>query len=90
MKEIMTKFLNGKILTERELMRLTDNSIDDIEEEAGRWTVTVQSIIKFEDKFYAIDWQRGLTECKENEFDSQPYEVERKERIVKEVYYIAI
>lgn len=40
------------------------------------------TVINLCGKNVAIDWQKGLTECQENEFYDQPYFVEKKERTV--------
>ncbi|HAU84923.1 MAG TPA: hypothetical protein DCW90_05305 [Lachnospiraceae bacterium] len=61
-----------------------------LEKEFGRWTQQVTTVIKTGNDFWAIDWDRGLTEHQENEFYNQPYRVERKERMEKVVYYEAI
>lgn len=39
--------------------------------EAGRWTVPVTIIFRFEGKFYSIWYNRGLTEMQDNEWDTQ-------------------
>lgn len=54
----------------------------DIERIVGdnrRWQREVRSICELGDRAFAVDWQEGLTECQENEFWEQPYEVVKKE-----------
>ena len=47
-----------------------------------RWQKEIQSIIKINDRLFAIDWMQGLTESQENSFYNQPYEViETKKQI---------
>lgn len=87
MENLMRKFLNGTDLSEHELRELQDWAIDDIEKGESRWSMRTQSIIIFEDKYYAIDWDRGLTECQENYFGNQPYEVKRVETPIIKVTY---
>ena len=44
--------------------------------EPRRWYCTVISYCKFNNKYYACEWEQGLTECQENEwYGDQPYEV---------------
>lgn len=47
----------------------------------------METIIQVGNDLWAILWNRGLTECQENEFWEQPYRVERKKRVVTQVYY---
>lgn len=82
--ETITKLKAGENLTERELKTLVyeGNEVDEIEGDSGRWTQSVQTIIEVDGVLYAVDWQRGLTECQENEFYDQPYKVKRVEKEV--------
>ena len=90
MTELEEKIYKGEKLTESELRDAVWELevVDEIEGSSGRWNQIMQSIIVIKDKLFAINWQRGLTEHHEHIFDEQPYEVERKTRMVKEVYYI--
>ncbi|MDF2590528.1 MAG: hypothetical protein K0S41_4371 [Anaerocolumna sp.] len=76
--KMLEKIDSGVMLTERELKELCFeyNEVDRIEGDNRRWCRSVKSIIKFGERYFALDWQEGLTECQENEFCSQPYEVE--------------
>lgn len=76
-----SKIENSKPLTEEELKRLAEMSIEDIfSSDLERWHRWVSSIIKLGEKCYCIEWKQGLTEMQENEFPNQPYEVERHEQ----------
>lgn len=66
-------------LSEQELSDLLDYEIDCQKGECRRWQMSVKSIIKLCDRYFAIDWERGLTEMQENEFFEQPYEVKKVE-----------
>ena len=35
----------------------------------------MSTVFEVKGRFFNIDWERGLTECQENEFYEQPYEV---------------
>lgn len=83
------KLFNGTF-TEEELEQLSWCQIEaDIkmitqdEGEQHRWTQDVSTIFEFEDKYYCLDWDRGLTECQENVFYNQPYEVEKEIKMVE-------
>lgn len=82
-KEYLEKILNGEELTEGELSDLVDYEIDSQEGDCGSWTIPVMSIVELCGRYFAIDWDRGLTECQENEFNNQPYEVKKVEKMVK-------
>ena len=81
------KILNGIALTNREKRELTQEAIEEVVNGSGRWTEYVTSILKFGDRYFAIEWQRGLTENQEDYYDdAYPYEVKliKKRVIVKE------
>ena len=97
-KPIMEKFLNGEKLTEEDRYNLVWGSLDDegyeyvdqIDGSAGRWMRKMQTIFKYNGEYWAIDWRSGLTECQENEYPSNPYRVERKERVVTVVDWVRV
>lgn len=66
-------------LTEKELRRLQEYSVEDIEGDEGRWTRSIDSIVELFGRTFMLHWQRGLTEYQENEFMEQPYEVAKRE-----------
>ena len=76
-EEIMlNKILNDENISESELKELVwDYEVEREEGDHGRWTIHITSIIKLCDKYFALDWEQGLTECQENEYYSKPYEV---------------
>lgn len=81
-EEIMLhKIQRGESLTESEIKTLVYefDAIDEVYGEDGRWTRSVCTIISLQGHYIEIDWERGLTECQENEFYSQPYEVFKEE-----------
>jgi hypothetical protein len=76
-EEIMAyKIINGEKLTEEEIRELVwDYEVDREEGDNRRWSRTITSIVQLCDKYFSIDWEQGLTECQENEYYNQPYEV---------------
>lgn len=97
---IIEKMYAGEELSEKELRYLATGcsrycdtepgeyeEIDQIEGDSGRWTQSMDTIIRVGDDLWCIPWESGITECQENEFYQQPYRVERKERVVTQVYY---
>lgn len=78
--EIMVKKIeSGEKLTERELRTVVfeTNEIERNEGDNRRWTRSVKSIVEMCGRYFCIYWEEGLTECQENEFYDQPYEVEK-------------
>lgn len=85
-QEYLNKILNGEELSESELIDLVwDNDlvVDNVEGDCGSWTQSMQTIVKLDDRYFAVDWERGLTEMQENEFYNQPYEVKKVDKMVK-------
>lgn len=90
MNELEEKIYNGEKLTEEELSDAVFQEckvVDEIEGKRGRWEQETQSIISIKNKLFAINWLRGLTENQEHYFYEQPFEVEKKTRIIEEIYY---
>lgn len=57
----------------------------------GRWSEFTTTVVKKDDKFYRITWQRGLTEYQENEFeDGEVPEVfpVHSVRVESEIHYL--
>lgn len=95
---IIEKMYAGEELSKKELRCLATGyecdtepgeykEIDQMEGDSGRWTQSMDTIIRVGDDLWCIPWESGLTEYQESEFYWQPYRVERKERIITEVYY---
>lgn len=81
--EIMIKKIDDKEkLTESELRELIELEIDRIEGDNRRWSQSIESIVKLKDRTFLIPWERGLTECQENEYYDQPIEVVKVEKVV--------
>lgn len=80
-KEILAKIDSGEELSERELSRLVfDYEFDQAGNgSCGRWTEHMNTIVLIGERYFSIKWDRGLTECQENEFENQPVEVFKKE-----------
>lgn len=90
------KLLN-KSFTEGELKDLAwcdvDADVEMITQEEGeqhRWTQDVSTIFEFEGKYYSLDWDRGLTEYQENEFYTQPYQVEKGVKTIEVTNWKAV
>ena len=59
------------------------DEIDRIEGKDKRWTRTIKSIVKRDGKYYALEWEKGLTECQKNVFWYQyAPEVKRTEKTI--------
>ena len=74
---------NETNFSECELRELVfEYSFEEISSGDGRWYKRMTSCIKIGagDKFryFAIEWDKGLTENQDHMFDNQPYEVARK------------
>lgn len=70
--------------------------VDEVEGDSDGSTQKMETIIKTGDDLWCVPWEQGLEEYRwddelpgytEDEFCKQPYKVERKERLVTEVYY---
>ena len=64
--------------------------VDEVKHGPRRWTETTTTIFKLDDKLWGIDWECALTELQENEFYTDPYEVEVKEKVITETRKIYV
>lgn len=94
---IIEKMYAGVELTEKELKALTWGEAEDeykiiteLEGECSRWTRAVDTIIKVEEDYWDIPWERGLTEYQENEYWEQPFRVKPVEEIVKVTKWVPL
>lgn len=78
---ILNKIDSDINLSEEELnsLRWEFDEVEKMCEENRRWSRSVRSIIKIKNRYFALDWEEGLTELQENEFYNQPIEVEKTE-----------
>lgn len=77
-KDLKTKLLSGDTLTEREISELINEyTVEEIEGDDNRWTRNMTSIVEVDGQYFAVYWQRGLTECQEDNFMDQPVKVRK-------------
>lgn len=76
-KEFLDKYDSGAKFTEQEIRdAIWDfHQVEEIEHGHRRWTESMTTIVQVADRFFKIDWERGLTEYQENEYWDQPVEV---------------
>ena len=78
-EELLRKIDNGEDLTNGELCDIIFEY--EIEREYGdnrRWSRSVTTVSQIGDRYFSTDWEEGLTESQENEYDDYPIEVEKK------------
>lgn len=88
------KIIGGERLTAREVKDIVRDDaslnyaiIEEISDGHGRWVEYMTTIIELWDTgtYYALYWNRGLTEYQENEFEAQvAIPVEKKEVVTYE------
>lgn len=76
---IIGKIDREEELSSRELSELREYEIDIEYGDNRRWSRSVFEVVELCGRYFAFTWEEGLTECQENEFYEQPYEVEKKE-----------
>lgn len=84
-QEFLNRVNRGKEFDKNELKKLaTENNweIDRISNGNGRWEEYMTTIFKVSNRFFAINWEQGLTECQENFYNEQPYEVEPHDKVI--------
>lgn len=88
--EFLWRFDEGDKFSERELsiMPWEMNVVETIYGENQRWTRPVQTIFEVQGRLFALDWDEGLTESQDHEFDLQPYEVEKRTKVIEVNEYV--
>ena len=70
MEELLRKIDNHEDLSSQDYWEMIDNySIYSDEGEDGRWTRFMYNLIQLGDRYFEINWQKGLTEMQEDCFD---------------------
>lgn len=89
-EEFLQRYDSGKPkFTEVEIREMAyeefGNCIDVIRGESLRWTQCMETIFEVDGRYFAVSWDKGLTEYQENEFHcSEVYEVVKKEIVTFE------
>lgn len=88
-KEFLERYDKKEEFSESELEELEyfGEGIDRIEGANRRWTRTIKNIFKVEDRYFALEFEEGLTEMQDNVYNKQPYEVEK---VCKEITTIVV
>ena len=84
-QEFLERFDKGEKFSERELdsLRWEFNEVETIYGDNRRWSRSAQTIFEVQGRLFALDWEEGLTENQENEFFNQPYEVEKRTKVIE-------
>ena len=89
-EEFLQRYDSGKAkFTYSELSQMAyeefGDCIDVVEGECLRWTQCMETIFEVDGRRFAVSWDKGLTECQDNDFScSEVYEVVKKEKITFE------
>ena len=90
-KRMLSKIDSGESLTSNELSKLAyDYDIDTQEGDDGRWVRSMYTAVELGGRHVGINWFKGLTEYQDNEFDFQPEEVERHEKMITVTEWLPI
>lgn len=84
-QELLDKIQKGVSLTEDEIKELVlygDYVVEENSGSRGRWSESMFTVVQLKDKYFGINWEKGLTEYQENTFYEQPFEVEKHTEIV--------
>lgn len=86
MEELLKKIDNHEELTSEDYcLLLNDYKFYEEAGDDGRWTRFMYTVSKLGDRYFEINWQRGLTEMQEDYFDEYPAEV-----VIKDIRIIEI
>ena len=60
------------------------------EGDSGRWERYMTTILKIKDRYFAVGWESGLTECQENYYDGPVYEVKQVKKMIEVTEWISV
>lgn len=89
---ITEKIISSKCLSEKEVKDIVVSEVgidglvivEENERDTARWTQDIQTILSYKGHFYALTWQRGLTEMQDNYYNPQvAQKVKKVDKIVK-------
>ena len=69
---------------------IQEYDIDTQEGDDGRWFRGMYTVVELGGRHFGINWFKGLTEYQDNEFDFQPEEVERHEKMITVTEWLPI
>lgn len=78
-KEFLRKYDAGEAIPESDLLRYVWGAEEVSRGEDRRWSRTIQSRVKIEDRYFLIKWEQGLTEMQDDTCYCQPVEVRKVE-----------
>lgn len=89
LSEIAQKILNKEILTEEEVQEVILEGlldvvvIEELFDELHRWSMPVTAIVRVKDRFFSLNYQRGLTEYQESGYEAQVAEEVEAHEVIK-------
>ena len=90
-KKMLSKIDSGEPLTSGELSRLVyDYDIDTQEGDDGRWVRGMYTVVELGGRQIGNEQNKGLTEYQDDEFDYQPEEVEKHEKVITVTEWLLI
>lgn len=60
------------------------------EGDSGRWNQYMTTIIKVKDRYFAVGWSAGLTECQESYYDGPVEEVKPVKKMVEITEWVGV
>ena len=88
---MLEKLESGEGLTESELKTLIFEY--EVHKEYGdklRWVRPVFTVFELNGKYFGVNWFEGLTEMQENEFNEQPFPVEKRIKVVEVEQWVSV
>lgn len=77
--------MSKRFFSEDEVKELIwESEVDQKIIDSSRWSMSMESIVKIDGKYYRVHWEQGATEYQENEYyEQEADEVERKTKMVE-------
>ncbi len=89
--DFLKKYDSGEEFDEYKLaeMREAYKQVDETYGDRHRWTESVNTVFQVGERYFCLEWEKGLTELQENQYYEQPYEVYpvTEEKIIKITHY---
>ena len=95
-EDFLAAYDDGYKFSEEEIEQLAwvetrfGEMVDQEEGDSGRWNQHMTTIIEVEDRYFAVYWSAGLTECQESYYDGPVEEVKPVKKMVEITEWVGV
>lgn len=85
-EQLACAFHNKQYISEEVCRSICWESADTFKHGEGRWTKRLTAMFEYKGMYYGLTYDRGLTECQENEYWKQVPKMYKKIQVIRYTY----